>query len=76
MILRWSRRAAGQLFDAADYLEKARPGSAERLYAEVDLLASRIKEQPWSFASEPHALIPAMALDARHPGDSPRPIQR
>ena len=31
MILRWSRRAAIQLFGAADYLEGERPGTGERI---------------------------------------------
>lgn len=55
MKLRWSRRAAVQLFEAAEYLEGERPGTGERLYASVDGLAALIKEAPLSFPREPHA---------------------
>jgi toxin ParE1/3/4 len=55
VILRWSRRAANQLFDAADYLEDRRPGAGNRLYVAVDHVVAIIKEQPWAFPREPDA---------------------
>jgi plasmid stabilization system protein ParE len=54
VILRWSRRAASQLFSAADYLESERPGTGERLYAAVDRVVAIIKDQPWVFPHDPH----------------------
>ena len=54
MILRWSQRAASQLFEAADYLDSERPGTGDRLYAAVDQVVAIIKEQPWAFPRDPH----------------------
>jgi plasmid stabilization system protein ParE len=56
--LRWSRRAASQLFEAADYLEDARRGAGDGLYTAVDRVVALIKEQPWAFPGEPHAAHP------------------
>ena len=49
MILRWSQRAASQLFEAADYLDGERPGTGDRLYTAVDQVVAIIKEQPGLF---------------------------
>ena len=54
MKLRWSQRAATQLFEAADDLEGERPGTGDRLYTAVDRLVALIKEHPWAFPREPH----------------------
>jgi plasmid stabilization system protein ParE len=51
--LRWAQRAARQLFEAADYLERERPGTAERLYAAMDRVVAIIKTQPWGFPHDP-----------------------
>lgn len=50
MIVRWSTRAAGQLFRAADTLERRRAGTGERLYDAVDAIVAILREQPRAFA--------------------------
>jgi plasmid stabilization system protein ParE len=48
--VRWSQRAATQLFEAADYLEHERPGTGERFYAAVDRIVAILRDQPRAFA--------------------------
>jgi hypothetical protein len=52
--LRWSTRAAGQLFEAAAFLEH-RAGAGEALYDAVDRLVGLIRDQPRAFPAEPYA---------------------
>jgi plasmid stabilization system protein ParE len=54
VIVRWSRRAASQLFKAADELEGKRPGTGERIYEAVERLVAIVREQPRAFARDPH----------------------
>lgn len=49
MIVRWSPRAARQLFRAADELQERRPGTGERLHAAVDEVVAVLREQPRAF---------------------------
>jgi plasmid stabilization system protein ParE len=49
VIVRWSRAAARQLFEAGDYLKQARPGLDEQLYAASRQLTELIAHQPRAF---------------------------
>lgn len=49
MIVRWSRAAAVQLFEAGDHLRKERPGLDERLYAATRQVTGLIAQQPRAF---------------------------
>ena len=50
MIVRWSRIAATQLFDAGDYIREQRPGWDERLYLAAQKVTHIIQQQPRAFA--------------------------
>jgi len=49
VIVRWSRLAATQLFDAGDYIGQQRPGWDERLYIATRRVTERIGQQPRVF---------------------------
>ncbi len=50
MIVRWSRAAARQLFEAGDYLKRARPGLEDKLYTATREVTRRIADEPRAFA--------------------------
>ena len=54
MIVRWSQRAATELFEAGDYLAAQRPGLDDRLYDATRRLAVLISDQPRAFEHVEH----------------------
>jgi hypothetical protein len=49
VIVRWSQRAATQLFEAGDYLDHERPGTSEKLYAAAQEISILVGHQPRAF---------------------------
>jgi plasmid stabilization system protein ParE len=49
VIVRWSRAAAMQLFEAGDFLAEQRPGWDDRLFAATRKVTDLIGEQPCAF---------------------------